>query len=141
MSASRGCPARGLPGLGTLPVVPLNAKDLALIDNTKEVSIETRSGDRVYRTVIWVVVDDESVYVRSFLGAEGKWYQRAVADPNVALDVDGSRIEFTAVSATDPASVEATSEGFRRKYKKGRSLDAMLVPEIFDTTLRLDPIT
>ncbi|MFQ5966543.1 MAG: DUF2255 family protein [Acidimicrobiia bacterium] len=115
--------------------------ELELIASAKEVTIETRSPDRVHRTVIWVAVGDETMYVRSFLGDAGRWYQRALADPDVALVVGDTRVAFRAVPATDAESIEHASEGFRRKYPKGRSLDAMVVPEVLHTTLRLEPVS
>ncbi len=105
-----------------------------------EVDIETRSGDNRYRTIIWVVESNGSLYVRSFLGDEGKWYQRALEDPRVALIADDLRVEFAPRSATDPATVSAVSASFRRKYPRGGSLDAMVLPEILHTTLLLEPI-
>ena len=113
--------------------------DLEQIAAAKEVTIETRAGDRAIGTVIWVVEHDGTLYVRSFLGDHGKWYQRAVADPNVTLVAGDIRVAFQAIPATDEQSVEGASEGFRSKYRPGRSLDAMLVPEVLHTTLRLEP--
>ena len=115
-------------------------EELELIDRTMEVSIETRSGDRVYRTVIWVVVDGEIVYVRSVRGDSGRWYQRTLADPDVTLDLGDVRIAARTIPAVDDESVAAASDGFRRKYPKSGSLDAMVFPEVLDTTLRLAPI-
>ncbi len=106
----------------------------------REVVIETRSGDRVTGTVIWVVVEDEKVYVRSVRGTPGRWYQRALAEPDVTLRVGGNRLRFRAVPAGDDESVERASEGLRRKYPKGRSLDSMLRPEVLRTTLLLEPL-
>lgn len=114
-------------------------EELELIDRTEEVSIETRSGDRVYRTVIWVVVDNGTVYVRSFKGKAARWYQRALADPDVTLDLGDVRIAARAISAIDDESVAAASDGLRRKYQNDRSLDAMVAPDVLDTTLRLEP--
>ncbi|MEX1126660.1 MAG: DUF2255 family protein [Acidimicrobiia bacterium] len=118
----------------------LTPEDLTLIAGANEVVVETRSGDRVVRTVIWVVVDGEDVFVRSVLGRAGRWWQRALAEPEVTLSVGDIRFRFTATPVTDPESVERTSEGFRRKYRKGRSLDAMLRPEVLDTTLLLETL-
>lgn len=101
--------------------------------------IETRSGDRVYPTVVWVVVDGPEVFLRSVDGAEGRWYRRAVADAEVTLVVGSTRLDARAVPATDPASVERASAGYRRKYATGPSLDAMLAEAVLDTTLRLEP--
>ena len=114
------------------------ANELELIAGTKEVSIETWAGDRVYPTVIWIVVAHDTVYVRCVSGASGRWYQRALANPGVALDVGGTRLPARAIPATDAASIEACSEGLRVKYRTSRSVDSMLVPEVLDTTLRLE---
>lgn len=119
--------------------MPLNRQDLELIDSTRQVVIETRSADRVYRTVIWVVVDQGMILVRSVRGGNGRWYQRASADPRVALDVGGSRFDLTAIPVTDAETIEMTSDALRRKYPKGGSLDSMLRPEVLDTTFHLEP--
>lgn len=117
----------------------LSIEELELIARTKEVLIETRSGDRVFRTVIWVVVDGEDVFVRSVRGEAGRWFQRALAEPAVTLGVAESRFQFTATPADDPESVDRVSEALRRKYSPGRSLDAMLRLEVLRTTLLLEP--
>jgi hypothetical protein len=113
--------------------------ELRQISGSDEVRIETRAGSRSFRTIIWIVVDEGEVFVRSVRGEKGKWYQRALANPEVTLHVAGAEIPARAVAATDPSSVERTNEALGRKYKKGRSLDSMLKPEIFGTTMRLDP--
>ena len=116
----------------------LTAEQLQEIGEAREVVVETRRGDRVIGTVIWVVVGDDDVYVRSVRGETGRWYQRAVADPDVALRVGDARFEFRAVPANDPDSIESASQALRRKYR-GRSLENMLRVETLGTTLRLDP--
>ncbi|MGH8948792.1 MAG: DUF2255 family protein [Acidimicrobiia bacterium] len=116
----------------------LSADQLQEIGEAREVVIETKRGDRVIGTVIWVVVGGEDVYVRSVRGESGRWYQRAVTEPKVALRVESARFEFTAVPANDPDSIESMSEALRRKYR-GRSLENMLQVETLGTTLRLEP--
>ncbi len=118
--------------------MPLPTELLELLADTQEVLIETRSGEDVTRTVIWVGVSDDMVYVRSVRGESGRWYQRAIANDDVTLIVGEFRLELRAIPANDPASIEAASEGFRRKYPKSGSLDAMLHPEVLGTTLRLE---
>jgi len=118
----------------------LSNSQLEILDEVKRVVIETRASDRVIGTIIWVVVDDGDVFVRSVRGDEGKWYQRALADPEVALRVGDDRLPFRAVPAADPESVERVSDALRRKYNPGGSLDSMLKHEVLGTTLRLDPI-
>ena len=115
-------------------------EELDLIARAEEVEIETQApGGAAHRTIIWAVVDDGSVFVRSVRGAGARWYREARANPAVALHVDGRRLTATAVPATDPDAVERTSDGFRRKYAGDPSTPSMVVPGILDTTLRLEP--
>ncbi|MGH8914754.1 MAG: DUF2255 family protein, partial [Acidimicrobiia bacterium] len=72
----------------------MHPDELQAIDGAREVVIGTRTGDRVFRTVIWVVVDDDDVFVRSVRGELGRWYQRALADPEVTLGTGDSRSRF-----------------------------------------------
>ena len=85
------------------------------------------------------MVDEGEVFARSVRGEKGKWYQRALENPEVALQAAGTEIPARAVPAPDTSSVERTSAALRRKYRKGSSLDSMLKPEILATTMRLEP--
>jgi hypothetical protein len=114
--------------------------DVAAIAAAEEVEIETRSaGGETHRTIIWIVERDGEVYVRSVRAGRGRWYREAVADPAVAIHVDGRRIAANALAATDPASVEACSEALRAKYRRDYSLASMLEPETLPTTMKLVP--
>ena len=118
----------------------LSEHQLEILDEAKLVVIETRSGQRAIGTIIWVVVDDGDVFVRSVRGESGKWYQRARAEPDVTLRVGDDRIRFKAVPAWDAESVERVSAALRRKYPTGGSVDSMLHPEVLGTTLLLEPV-
>jgi hypothetical protein len=114
--------------------------DLALLDEAEEVDVETQApGGPVHRATIWMVVDDDSVYIRSVRGRAGRWYRELQANPAGAIHVDGRRLPTTAVPAADPDSVERVSAALRRKYKGVQGLASMLKPETFETTLRLEP--
>ena len=114
--------------------------DLAAMAAAEEVEIETRSaGGETHRTIIWIVERDGEVYIRSVRGPRGRWYREAVADPAVAIHVDGRRVAATAVPATDPTAVEACSEALRAKYRADYSLASMLEPETLPTTMKLVP--
>lgn len=112
---------------------------LEALAGEREITIETRSRDRWHPTTIWVVVVEGVVFVRSVRGDRGSWYRRALADPGVRLVFDDESVTAVAVPAPDAASVERANSGFKAKYRKGRSLDAMLLGEVLHTTLRLDP--
>src|SRR5687767_12610824 len=93
-------------------------EDLEAIDRAVEVDIETQAPDEdPHRVTIWAVVDDDDVFIRSWKGETARWFQEIQANPAVAIHVDGRRIPATAVPATDPDSIERTSNGFRTKYK------------------------
>jgi hypothetical protein len=114
--------------------------DLDLLDGTQEIEIETQAPDKAARrTVIWVVVDDGEVFVRTFRGAGSAWFKDIVANPAVAIHVDGKRLPATAIPATDPDAIERTSAGFLRKYGDDPASKSMVAPDVLDTTLRLEP--
>lgn len=116
-----------------------DADELALLDDAVTVHIETRSAADTHRTKIWVVVSDDQVYVRSYLGTAGRWYQRVLADPEIALVIGDSRIPARALRVADEDTIGAVSAGFLSKYARTRWADAMVAPDVLDTTLRLEP--
>lgn len=117
----------------------LTTEQLELLDETGQVRIETRSDRGTVKTIIWIVVIDREVYVRSVDGDQGRWYRRTIADPSVAIHVDGERIGFDAELVDDDGTIEAVSEAIRDKYPPSGSVDRMTRPEVLSTTLRLVP--
>jgi hypothetical protein len=116
---------------------------LRLIDETREVRIETRRDEDApaHRTTIWVVTVDRTVFVRSVRGGRGRWYREVSANPAAALHVGGDRIPVRAVPVTDDATIVAVSEAYREKYGRTSpgSTRAMVQPETLPTTLELEP--
>ena len=114
-------------------------EDLEAIAAAAEVEIETQAPDGpAHRATIWVVVQDGDTFIRSYRGPTARWYREAIANPAVALHVDGRRLAATAIPATDPDSIERTSAGFRAKYRNDPATDSM-VGTHHETTLRLEP--
>jgi hypothetical protein len=112
---------------------------LALLDRADEVDIETRSPKGTTHSVpIWIVVDGDDVFIRTYRGPTSRWYRELVAGPG-AVVVNGKRIPVRAIAAADSGSVKRASDGYRKKYRKGSSLDSMLVPSVLPTTVRLEP--
>jgi hypothetical protein len=103
-----------------------------------EVHIETSRGDEVHRTIIWVVVDDGEVFVRSVRGPQGRWYRELKDSGDGALVMDARRIPVRATVA-DAAAIERCSRALSAKYRPGGSLRSMLRPEVLPTTLLLEP--
>ncbi|HEY4228160.1 MAG TPA: DUF2255 family protein [Candidatus Limnocylindrales bacterium] len=114
--------------------------DLAALDAAEEIEIETQAdGGIVHRTIVWPLVRDGVVYLRSYKGPAGRWYREAIAQPTVAMHVDGRRIAGTAVPAADASSMDACSAALREKYRGDGSLRAMLAPDVLPTTIRVVP--
>lgn len=119
--------------------VPFPKDVLDLLDRTKEVDVETHSGTgRRNRVPIWVVVDGDDVFVRSWLGAGARWYRDIVASGGT-LWAGTTAIPVRALRAVDAESIRRTSDGFKKKYPKSKSTPAMVRDEILDTTIRLEP--
>ena len=116
---------------------------LRLLDETKEVRIETRrDGDSPeHRTIIWVVVVEGEVFVRSVRGPKGRWYREISSNPEGALHVQDDRIPVKAAPATEKATVDAVSAAIRSKYEETspEPTQWMLRPETLPTTLELSP--
>ena len=114
--------------------------DRAAIAAAQEIRIETQSAaGTVHRTTIWVAEHDGEIYIRSVNGPGARWFREATDGGAVAVHVGGRRLPVTLVPATDPASIEAASDGFRAKYRRSYSLQSMLLDHTLETTLRVEP--
>jgi hypothetical protein len=120
-----------------------DAETLRLLDETREVRIETRRDDDSpeHRTIIWVVVVEGEVFVRSVRGPRGRWYREISSNPEGALHVQKDRLPVQAAHSTEGAIVDAVSAAFRSKYQQSSpaSTEAMVRPETLPTTLKLSP--
>lgn len=116
---------------------------LRLLSQTGEVRIETRRDADApeHHTIVWVVVVDGEVYVRSVRGSKGRWFREIRAYPEGALHVEDLRIPVRAAPATDDPTVNAVSDALRSKYEHAAPgpTAAMVRPDALPTTLRLEP--
>jgi hypothetical protein len=114
---------------------------LELLAREREVRIvTTRPDDSTVTTIIWVVVDADGTFVRSWRGERAHWYQAAVDRPTeVELIVRRRRIPVRVVLATDDGSVARCSSALLAKYAGDPAAKAMVSPAILGTTLRLEP--
>jgi hypothetical protein len=109
-----------------------------------EIEIETRRDARspLHRTTIWVVPTTDGVYVRSFKGKKGRWYQEALANPKVTVSVGRRKAAARAEPEHNPLVIRAVNAGYREKYGERWPDDTqpMLRRSILPTTLRLSPV-
>ena len=117
------------------------ADQLSTFAAADEVEIETRArpGSPVHRVIIWVVVDDGEVYLRSVRGPRGRWFRELIAAAEGALHVAGIRHRVRAELAADDISIERCSRGLESKYARDPALRTMLRVETLPTTIRLEP--
>jgi hypothetical protein len=114
--------------------------DLARIRDADEIEIETQGPDGpTHRTIIWIMVDGDDVFVRSVRGEAGRWYREALANPAMAIHVDGRRLSATAIPATDPDSIDRINRALTAKYTGIEGYDSMFEPAVLSTNLRLEP--
>ncbi len=115
---------------------------LALLAKANTVRIETRRGPRaaVHQTPIWVVVDGEDVYVRSYTGRTGRWYREIRAYGQGALLKAGEHIPVHATQVRTRAAIARASRAYLKKYAKSLYAKAMVRREILSTTLRLEAL-
>ena len=118
---------------------------LELLRDVEEVQIEPRSSDGASKGPVttWVVTTGDDVYVRSYRGPRGRWYQALLAHPEGVLHVGPREVPFRAVHINDSDTIAQASEAYRRKYARKWSKETadMLVEEVLPTTLRLEPST
>src|SRR5438105_15552286 len=116
---------------------------LATWNTAPEIEIETSRGEGapVHRTVIWIVVDGDAVYVRSVRGPAGRWYRELRANPRGAVHVAGRRVAVAAQPVDDAVTIARVSELLREKYERRwpGPTASMLREETLPTTLRLTP--
>src|ERR1700757_3900269 len=89
--------------------------------------------------VIWVVVEGDDVFVRSWLGVCGRWYKDLAAGGPAPPEVAGPRLPVQAFPAHDARSVERASGEILRKYRSSSHAQEMVRAEILPTTLRFEP--
>jgi hypothetical protein len=111
---------------------------LGTLQATHEVRIRTEKHPDS-AVVIWVVVADDEVFVRSFRGTKGRWYRDLAEGGPATVEVDGRALAVQAVPANDDAAIKRTSAAFLAKYQPSSYAQAMVKPEVLGTTLRLDP--
>src|SRR4030088_1041332 len=109
-----------------------------------EVEIETRRAAKspLHRTTIWIVPTEYGVYVRSYKGKKGRWYQEVRAAPLVTIRVGRRKVTARAEPEHNPLVIRAVNAGYRKKYGERWPDDtkAMLKRSILPTTLRLTPV-
>jgi hypothetical protein len=115
-----------------------DAATLRQLRDTLEFVIRTEKRPKS-AVVIWVVVAEDDVFVRSWLGAKGRWYRDLAAGGPATLEFAGRQLEVQASPTSDPDAVARASREFLQKYRTSAHAQEMVRAEILPTTLRLEP--
>ena len=91
----------------------------------QEVAIRTEKHPGT-AVVIWVVVADEEVFVRSVRGSKGRWYRDLAVGGPATLEFAGRRLAVQAIPATDPAPFGRDTREYLRKNLSRAPYGAML---------------
>jgi hypothetical protein len=109
-----------------------------------EVDIETRRDKSapVHRTTIWIVPTTKGVYIRSFKGKRGRWYQEAIANRPVTIRVGRRKVTARVEPETNAAANREINAAYRQKYGERWPDETapMLRRTAVATTLRLRPV-
>jgi hypothetical protein len=112
---------------------------LRVLATAKEVTIDTERHPGLPVT-IWIVVCDETVFVRSVNGPKGRWYRDLAAGSAGKLGFDGAVVSVRAEPVTVEDVISQVSQAYLDKYRPSPWAEAMVRPEVLETTLRLEPV-
>jgi hypothetical protein len=115
-----------------------DADILSELRDMREVAIRTEKHPK-NEVVIWVVVADDQLLVRSVRGTKGRWYRDLAAGGPATLEFAGRRLAVQALPEREPGAVDRASQEYLRKYRPSPYAQAMVKREVLPTTLRLEP--
>ncbi|MBV9586945.1 MAG: DUF2255 family protein [Alphaproteobacteria bacterium] len=115
-----------------------DSETLSALRGVKEVTIRTEKHPNA-AVVIWVVVADDQVFVRSVYGRKGRWHRDLAAGGPAILEFATRQLTVEAVPESDPGAVDRASGEYLRKSRPTPYSQAMVEPEVLPTTLRLEP--
>ena len=116
-----------------------DAETLRELHDLREVAIRTEKHPAA-AVVIWVVVPDDEVFVRSVRGSKGRWYRDLATGGSAAtLEFAGRRLAVQALPVSDADPIARASREYLRKYQTSPYAQSIVRAEVLPTTLRLEP--
>jgi hypothetical protein len=115
-----------------------DADTLRELRDLREIAIRTEKHPKG-AVVIWIVVADDEVFVRSVRGDKGRWYRDLAPGGPATLEFAGRKLMVQAIPATDPGAIIRASDEYLRKYRTSPYAQSMVRAEVLPTTLRLEP--
>ncbi|MFF5537189.1 DUF2255 family protein [Streptomyces cinerochromogenes] len=115
---------------------------LARIAGADELRIAPRRDDGTLRapTTIWVVRDGDDLYVRSWRGTAGTWWNAARTHGTGHISAGGVGTDVIFTPVDDPAVNQRVDSAYRAKYGRYSGyVEPMVSDQARATTLRLTP--
>jgi hypothetical protein len=115
------------------------AEELHALDRINEIRVAGRRQDGSLRTltIVWHVVVDGSLYVRSVRGDDGSWYKGVIRHHEGAISWGDETREVTYIpDATVDDQIDAA---YYKKYGNGSPSRAITNAAAKATTLRVEP--
>ncbi|MFI5690742.1 DUF2255 family protein [Kribbella sp. NPDC051586] len=115
------------------------AEELQGLERISEIRVAGRRQDGSLRTltIVWHVVVDGSLYVRSVRGADGSWYKGVIRHHEGAISWDGKTREVTYIP--DATVDDQLDAAYYTKYGNGSATRAIVNATARPTTLRVEP--
>jgi hypothetical protein len=116
-----------------------SAADLVAIDRDGELHVAAHRPDGTLRSpkIVWHVVVDGALFIRSVRGDQGAWYRGAQRTGTGVVESGGVRAEVT--FTRDDARDDAVDRAYHAKYGNGSAVDHITNPTARATTLRVEP--
>ena len=113
--------------------------ELRALDRIHEIRVAGRRQDGSLRSlvIVWHVVVDGKLYVRSVRGAEGGWYKGVLRHHEGAISWAGQTREVAYIP--DDSADAAIDAAYFEKYGTGAPSRAIRSPTARVTTLRVEP--
>ena len=112
--------------------------DLAAIDHDGELRVAAHRPDGTVRpsTIVWHVVVDDALFIRSVRGEDGAW-SRAVRRTGTGT-VDAGGVHADVTFTQDDTHDEAIDRAYHDKYGHGSPVRSITSESAVATTLRVD---
>lgn len=115
------------------------APDLTAIDRDGELRVAAYRPDGSLRSskIVWHVVVEDALYIRSVRGTKGAWYRGVQRTSTGVIDAGG--VHADVVFTHDSSRDEAVDNAYHDKYGNGSAVRAITSGQARATTLRVDP--
>lgn len=121
------------------------SQELERIGSSVELELASLRADGTWvdPVTMWVVRVGDDLFVRSYRGRGGAWYQATLERRQGRVRAGGIEKDVAFVEETEPEVNDRIDAGYRTKYRghEPRHVDYMVEPRARAATLRLVPLS